>query len=223
VASDTDTSGDVYSRRDTAGYVRPAGATPMRLSLVPAYESCLSPNRSHGTPLAFGSCNPPQQTATAATVGTFDVNGAVSQSVGSLKLRVMAGGPNPFDQSDVRVDISITDVRRQSDNADYTGEIAGTANVRATDRGSGPSSSEPATVADFEQRLIAVSCGATPGSAGATCAGFTTLNAVLPGLVVKGRRTVMGVLDVRIWDGGADADFDTSPNSIFARQGIFVP
>ena len=34
-------------------YVRPAGATPMRVSLVPAFEQCASSNRTHGPPLAF--------------------------------------------------------------------------------------------------------------------------------------------------------------------------
>ena len=40
-------------------YPRPVGASPMRVSLVPAYEPCSSPNRTHGPPLGFGSCNPP--------------------------------------------------------------------------------------------------------------------------------------------------------------------
>ena len=41
------------------GYPRPAGAAPLRVSLVPTYASCTAPNREHGPPLAFGSCNPP--------------------------------------------------------------------------------------------------------------------------------------------------------------------
>jgi hypothetical protein len=223
VSGDTDASSDIYSRRDTAGYVRPAGATPIRLSLVPSYGECTSPNRTHGSPLAFGSCNPPQRSTPTTTVGTPEVNGAQVASVGSLKLRVIPAGPSPFDESDVRVDISITDVRRTSNNADYAGEVAAFAALRLTDRGSGPSGSEPATVTDFHQRLISVFCGATPSSAGATCAGFTTMNAVLPGSVVKGRRSVWQVGPARIEDGGSDGDVDTGPNATFARQGIFVP
>jgi hypothetical protein len=46
---------------DTPSYVRPRGATPFRVPLVPAYSQCTNPNRQHGAPLAFGSCNPPQQ------------------------------------------------------------------------------------------------------------------------------------------------------------------
>ena len=46
---------------DTAStHVRPAGATPFRVPLVPAAKHCTAPNRTHGPPLAFPSCNPPQ-------------------------------------------------------------------------------------------------------------------------------------------------------------------
>ena len=59
-----------------ATHPRPAGAKPIRLSLVPAYSPCAAPNRTHGPPLAFPSCNPPAQTSAQATVGTPDANGA---------------------------------------------------------------------------------------------------------------------------------------------------
>ena len=39
-------------------YPRPAGAYPMRASLVPAYEPCISPNRTHGPPLALRVVQP---------------------------------------------------------------------------------------------------------------------------------------------------------------------
>ena len=38
-------------------YARPAGASPVRVSLVPAYEPCTSPNREHGPPLAHPACS----------------------------------------------------------------------------------------------------------------------------------------------------------------------
>ena len=44
---------------NTRGYARPKGATPLRASLVPAYTTCASPNRTHGPPLVYPSCNPP--------------------------------------------------------------------------------------------------------------------------------------------------------------------
>src|SRR4029453_7214247 len=42
-----------------APYLRPKSASPFKVSLVPAYAPCTSPNRTHGPPLAFPSCNPP--------------------------------------------------------------------------------------------------------------------------------------------------------------------
>ena len=51
------------------GYPRPKGATPFRASLVPAYIACASPNRTHGPPLAFASCSPPQQRSAVLTTG----------------------------------------------------------------------------------------------------------------------------------------------------------
>ena len=63
-------------------YVRPRGASPLRVSLVPAYAHCTAPNRTHGPPLAFGSCSPPSQTSPNVTVGTPDANGAAANSTG---------------------------------------------------------------------------------------------------------------------------------------------
>jgi len=65
----------------SASHVRPKGATPMLVSLVPAYKVCTAPNRTHGTPLAFPSCNPPVQASNFLTVGTPDANGAGAHSV----------------------------------------------------------------------------------------------------------------------------------------------
>ena len=48
---------------------------PLRVPLVPAYRACAAPNREHGPPLAFGSCNPPVLRSDYLTVGTPDANG----------------------------------------------------------------------------------------------------------------------------------------------------
>ena len=72
---------------------------------------CTAPNRTHGPPLAFPSCNPPVQSSTAVTVGTPDANGAAANSEGNVKLEVFVGVPGPPDDSDVIITSSITDVR----------------------------------------------------------------------------------------------------------------
>ncbi len=58
-----------------AGYPRPRGASPLRVSLTPAYKSCSSPNSVHGAPLAGPSCTHPVPASSYLTVGTFDANG----------------------------------------------------------------------------------------------------------------------------------------------------
>ena len=120
----------------SATHPRPKGATPLRVSMVPAYNQCAAPNRTHGPPLAFPSCNPPVQSSTAITVGSPDANGAAANSEGFVKLEVIVGVPGPPDDSDVGITANITDVRckagttacgaaNAADGADYTGGTAG--------------------------------------------------------------------------------------------------
>jgi hypothetical protein len=52
----------------------------------------------------------------------------------------------------------------------------------------------------------------------------TSANAVVPGSLHEGRRTIWQMGDVRVLDGGVDGDADTAgDNRLFATQGIFVP
>ena len=94
------------------GYPRPVGATPTRVSLVPAYTQCTSPNRVHGPPdlpggtNPDGSCNPPAQTSSQLTMGSPDANGAAAQSVGYAKLGVIVGNPGTSaDEADASVSV----------------------------------------------------------------------------------------------------------------------
>ncbi len=83
-------------------YVRPTGASPMRASLVPAYEPCTSPNREHGPPLAHPACAPPAQSSQHVTVGTPDANGRPAASVGTVRYAVRPGiAATPEDEADV--------------------------------------------------------------------------------------------------------------------------
>src|SRR3954451_21308532 len=101
----------VVASMASATHPRPKGATPLRASMVPAYNACATPNRTHGPPLAFPSCNPPVQSSTNITVGSPDANGAPANSTGFAKLDVIAGVPGPPDDSDVAISSSISDVR----------------------------------------------------------------------------------------------------------------
>ena len=81
----------VMATAASATHPRPVGASPLRASMVPAYNACAAPNRTHGPPLAFPSCNPPVQSSTSLTVGSPDANGAGANSVGFIKLAVKVG------------------------------------------------------------------------------------------------------------------------------------
>ena len=204
-------------------YVRPKSASPVSVSLVPAFRECSSPNRSHGPPLTYPSCAPPQQESSHLTVGAPDANGNPVASVGTARVRVLIGNPTtPVDEADVALAVSITDVRRRSDLADYTGELQLTPLMRITDRYNGPSQSEPATTQD-SPFPVTVPCAATAGPVGATCAVVTTFDAVVPGAVPEGKRSVWDLGAIELTDGGPDGLAATAPNQLFAKQGVFIP
>ena len=135
---------------NTTGYVRPKTASPVRVSLVPAHNECTSPNRVHGPPDfpgngsdPDGSCNPPSPSSAHLTAGNPNAN-----FTGLVKLRTVVGAPGGVDDSDVAIDVNLTDVRCQagtstcgSTNAvggdDYTGEVQLRIELRITDRYNG--------------------------------------------------------------------------------------
>jgi acyl-homoserine lactone acylase PvdQ len=209
------------------GYVRPKGATPLRVSLVPAYKACATPDREHGPPLAFGSCNPPEQRSDHLTVGTPDANARVANSTGSARFEVFAGNPStPADEADVNVTFDLTDVRRRADLADYTGQLQAEALVRVTDRDNAEDpggGSDQATTNDFPFP-VTVPCAATAAiDVGATCSLATTFDAVVPGAIAEGDRAIWQLGAVQVFDGGADGAVATAPNTLFAKQGVFIP
>jgi N-acetylmuramoyl-L-alanine amidase len=207
-----------------SAYARPKAATPVRVSLVPAFAECLAPDRTHGGPLAFGACSQPRQASSNLTVGTPDANGQAAQSTGSLRLDAIAGDRStPADEADIRVAGVVTDVRNKVDLSDYAGELAAKLTLRVTDGLSGASGTDPATVTDVPFR-IAIQCAATSTSAGGTCSIATTADAILPGAVPEGRRSVWGLGQVEVLDGGPDGVASTSAgNTPFADQGVFIP
>jgi hypothetical protein len=222
-----------------ATHPRPKGATPMRMSLVPAYAVCAAPNRTHGPSLAFASCNPPAQTSAQATLGTPDAFGGAANSASYLLLRAWPCLGHCFpEDDDMRIDSALNDVRcvptgarcgnaNASGPADYSGEMRFSFTFRLTDHynavapGGG---TDPATVQDFAigHSWPCVQSGLT--SIGSTCNLSTSLNAVSPGASRGAKRSIWELDAVRIYDGGPDGDGDTAAdNTVFARPGIFIP
>jgi predicted acyl esterase len=205
-------------------YPRPKGATPLYVSLVPAFKECTAPNAEHGPPLSFGSCSPATQASDYLTVGTFDSNGQPAKSAGAVVLKTLMGDPNTVaDEADVSIDVSLTDVRQKSDLSDYAGELQAVTSVQLTDGLSGPFTNEPGTVASFDLP-VSVPCAETPDTTvGSTCAASTTFDALVPGSAVEGSRSVWQLGEVQVNDGGADGVAATADNTLFEHQGVFTP
>jgi hypothetical protein len=207
------------------GYPRPKGASPLRVSLVPAYQECTAPNGTHGEPLADPSCTPALASA-QLTLGSPDANGEPLNAAGFVRYTVVAGTPGGVDDSDVNFDFSINDVRNEGGTyPDYTGELQAITTARITDRLNGPSANAWATVTDIPIAVTAP-CVATagPDDLGATCGIATSLDAVVPGTIPERKRSVWELGRVEVHDGGTDGDADTEgDNALFMTQGLFVP
>jgi hypothetical protein len=205
------------------GYVRPKAAGPTRLSLVPAAKPCTASNRTHGPPLAFPSCSPVTSQSPNLTIGVGDGNPAGAKSSGFVRLDPIVGAPGGPDDSDVDLRFTLTNVMKLSDLSDYTGELRAALGIRLTDKMSLPVSS-PATVSDLTFSFT-VPCTATPDTTiGATCGLATRADALLPGSVPEGLRSVWALDQAKVYDGGPDGDADTpGDNSLFMTQGLFIP
>ncbi len=205
-------------------YPRPKGATPLRVALVPAFAACAAPNRTHGPPLAFGACAPPQPASDQLTVGTPDANGEAPGFTGSARLSVIVGNPQtPADEADVRLTISLRDVRRRADLGDYQGELHWRSPLRVTDRANGPGADEAGTGQDTTFEVTVPCTGTVDVAIGATCSLTTTFDAVVPGATSEAKRSIWQLGGIEVDDGGPDGLAATEPNQAFARPGLFIP
>jgi TolB protein len=213
------------------GYPRPRGATPFRTSLVPAYRQCTAPNDTHGAPLSFGSCNPPQQASNFLTVGTPDANGAAANSTGYLRLDVIPHYCCP--PQDLRITGTITDVRCRASmggcgsanttgGADYIGQLRMNTTIRITDHNSGPNVDEPATVVDIPFPVNMDCFGTSDPSIGSSCSVASSAVAVVPQASTPAR-AVVEIGQVKVYDGGANGVAGSSDATLFMDEGVFVP
>jgi Tol biopolymer transport system component len=212
-AGSSDSSPD-WQALPEAGYARPKGATPLRVPLVPAFDGCTAPNRTHGPPLAFASCNPPTTPSRYATIGTG--------STGHVRLDVV-GQPGAWE---VRVSASLSDVIRRLDSADALGSLDLTLTPQITDDANGPRLFFNGTTTKpgyFDNPLhVDMPCNPTADPAvGSTCSVQTSLAALTS---LSGERAVVELDQVTVYDGGDDGYVDTrDDNTPLVRQGVFVP
>jgi hypothetical protein len=220
-------TGDTFITKLQAydGYPRPRGATPTRFALVLAYKQCLgSGNRTHGPPLAHPSCAPPQQGSDFLTVGTADANAKPALNEGFVRFETLPGNPATpaVDEADIKIDIFMDDVFTKAPLDDYAGELRPEVSIRITDRD--VPNSVMSTVQDFLFPFV-VPCAPTADPAeGSTCSYSTTVDSIIPGAIVEGKRAMWTLGAVNVYDGGSDGDADTLfGNTVLARPGVFVP
>ena len=213
--------------RPVDGYARPKGATPTNVRLVPAFTQCTTPNGDHGAPLASPSCNPPVAESTELTVGSPDANGEPANSTGLVILKEVGESPvdpDNGDQADVLLTVELTDVRKQSDLSDYSGELEAVLPLRITDRQNGAAQDQPGTATDLPFSFT-IACTPTPGgdSIGSNCNASTSVDAVMSGAAREGKRSIWELGQVEVFDGGPDGIVATPGNSLFQVQGLYAP
>ena len=117
-------------------------------------------------------------------------------------------------------------MRRQATLADYTGELSVEQIVQITDRLQRPRhSSKPATVQANPFRLgDPLRRHGRKSRSAARARSSRPSTRSLPGAVVEGKRAIWELKGIDVFDGGADDQAaTTSGNTLFARQGLFVP
>jgi hypothetical protein len=211
-------------RRDVVGFPRPKGASPIRASLVPAFNLCSVSNTLHGAPIAAGSCKPPAQTSSVLTIGAPDANQLAANFTGTVRLTALIGnGATEADEADVRIQVTLADVRNRPSLTDYVGRVTMRTSVKITDNSNAVETPEPATVQTINYSAPVDCVSTVDTSIGSTCTASTTADALVPGTVIEGRRAIWELGQIEVKDAGPNAIAGDGDDATFLRQGIFVP
>jgi hypothetical protein len=230
---------------DWREYPRPLGASPLRISLVPAFVPCGNPgsspqNAMHAAPLTGGSCSPPVPSSSLAAVG--------SGAAAFARMIVLSSGQcAPFDSThcypDVTIRFNLTDVRSGTPSGpDYDTPSGQDLTGLATLPGASPG--DTLQITDRQNRLdsdpsglfdksgttvplrfpVPISCTATADPAtGSVCDAVTTANTLVPGSAVAGSRAIWQLGQLQVLDQGQDGLAGNSDDRPFEVQGVFVP
>jgi hypothetical protein len=125
-------------------------------------------------------------------------------------------------------------VNQTSSGKDYKGQVQGNATIRITDAyndeallGSPPACSGTttcsATSADLPFPVTGTCASTASATIGSICSVATYANSVVPGVVKKGKQANVEVGQILVNDGGTDGLATTGDNTVFARQGIYIP
>ena len=135
------------------------------------------------------------------------------------------------DNADVEFQMNITDVscvlirrncvEEQSGPWDYAGEVQARIPVRITDRFNGAAATDASATTMEAPLVFPAPCVATADETiGSTCTVSTSADAVLPGSVPEGKRSVWELGQVAVYDPGFY--WDGQDRRQFLRQGVFV-
>ena len=178
------------------------------------------------------------QSSSLLTVGTPDANAQGARSVGHAVFKPILGDPDPAqDEADIQLMVSVSDVRCRTGGVpgcdvplgDYDGSLRERFDLTITDHDNGGSNEESATVKSIPSYApvlpITVPCAPTPDPAiGSTCAVATSADALGGNVIVEGKRSTWAIDNVQLWDPGADGSHgQLDDNTLFARQGLFLP
>jgi glucose/arabinose dehydrogenase len=210
-------------------YDTPAGASPISVSLVPAFRQTVSEtqcsargglNGTHGAPLSAPSCNPPQyRPGATAHIGPG--------GSGAAMLTAVPGDPaTSANEADLALSLRLSDVRSAA-GGDYQAAASGpdvalAAGLRLSDDVNGPLRALEATVRDLELPLRAECAPSADTSMGSTCSATSTMNAIAPGAMIEERDSVIQVFKVYVEDAGVDGSLGSADDRPFAQQGFFV-
>ena len=217
--------------RFTTGYMHPAEAPALDVSLVPIFRQCGTGGNpasgTHSPPLSAGSCPPATTAGAVAHFGT--------SFTGNALLTVVPGDfSTAASEADVSYQVSLTDVRSGSRTGpDYDPNPSGSdmtldARIRLTDTSSctGNACSGPydqgATTVDAAFP-VPLDCAPTAGDGGSTCGVTTGANAVVPGMILEGNKTAIQFFRVFVKDSGPDGIRSNGDDRLVAQQGFFVP
>jgi hypothetical protein len=149
-----------------------------------------------------------------------------------VRLNTVLGNPlTTADEADVGLTVDIADVLCAVDVpglctsalSDYAGELQGIFTARITDRSAGYSENQPGTLGDL-QFPFTIPCATTPDTdTGGACALVTSFDALVPGVIKERKRTIWQAGQIEVRDGGADGAASSDDNTVFAKQGVFVP
>jgi hypothetical protein len=224
--ADADSSLDVLVSYVNPLYPRPGGASPLRVSLVPAFSPCSSANAMHVAPLDYPSCSPPALQSSLLTTSTTGKGSAFARFVA-----IPGNTATVEDEADVRVAASASDVRNRSDGSDYIGKVILETQIRMTDKANAFSGNGSATVEDTHLG-IPVDCIENPDTAiGGSCNVDTSIDTLVPNFVKEGKRTVIEAFGLNVLDAGPDGSVGpgcpptcgSGDETVFLNQGVFVP